>query len=276
MKVAQGALPGILFAAAAAAQDPAAIVRRSLELDQHNSQLARAYTFLQRVDQRNLDGDGKVKSRTVRTYDITMLEGSPYVRLVQKDDKPLPAAEEKKEQDKLAKNIEQRKKETPEQRKKRLAEADKERESFRKPLLDIPEAFELRLAGTERHDGRELYVIEGKPRPGYGPHGGISRIFPKVAGKLWVDAKSYEWVKAEAEVLDTISFGWFLARVRKGTWMHFEQTWVNEEIWLPKRIEIGGGARVLFKNIRTEAEITFSNYRKFQSDSRILTVEPAP
>src|SRR5271169_3222612 len=90
----------------AAAQGPAAraIVRRSLEANEQNCKIARNSTFLQRTEERRMDGSGQVKSKDVKTYDITLLQGSPYIRLVARDDHPLPPAEEKKEQDKLNKS----------------------------------------------------------------------------------------------------------------------------------------------------------------------------
>ena len=51
-----------------------------------------------------------------------------------------------------------------------------------------------------------------------------------------------------------------------------ETTRVNGEIWLPKRIEAKVDARVaLLKKLRTEAEVNYSEYRKFQTESRIVS-----
>jgi hypothetical protein len=56
--------------------------------------------------------------------------------------------------------------------------------------------------------------------------------------------------------------------------MTFEQTRVNDEVWLPKRVTIELAARVLLlKNIRSEIEVTYRDYRKFQSDSRVVGFE---
>jgi len=87
---------GVLFVCAGvllAADDPREIVRRSTEENRRNEKLAETYTFIERQEERNLDSHGRVEHRTVRTFDITLTEGSPYRRLVARDDKPLPPNE---------------------------------------------------------------------------------------------------------------------------------------------------------------------------------------
>jgi hypothetical protein len=53
--------------------------------------------------------------------------------------------------------------------------------------------------------------------------------------------------------------------------LHFEQTRVNDEIWLPSSILVRADARVaLVKKVRAEFDIRYSGYQKFQSDSHIV------
>jgi hypothetical protein len=257
------------------AQDPRQIVLHSLELDSRNERIARNYTFLTRNETRQVDGQGRLKQRRVLTYDVTLLEGSPYQRLIARDDKPLSPAEERKEEEKLRKSIEQRRKETPDQRARRLADWEKKRRQDHEPLLEIPDAFELRIAGEERVDGKDAWIIDATPRPGFRPRSRLARLFPKFKGRLWIDKQDSVWVKVEAEALDSISIGLFLARLQKGARMTFEQTRVNDEVWLPKRVTVALAARVLLlKSFRAEVEATYMNYRKFQSESRLVGFEP--
>jgi len=267
-----------LFAAAcavAAAQDAREIVLRSIGLDRRYSEIARNYTFIQHTEQRDLDSQGAVKRVTTRDYDVTLLEGSPYMRLIRRNGRPLPPDEERKEREKLERSIAGRMKETPAERAARLAEWKRRQEKQRGPLREIPDAFDLRLAGEERLDGRDIYVIDATPRPGYRGKDRIGKNFPKLKGRLWIDKQTYEWVKAEAEVLDTISYGFILVRVQPGTKLVLEQARVNDEVWLPKRFHADGTARVgLLKKIRLEYEMSFGNYRKFQAESRVTGAEP--
>ena len=96
-------------------------------------------------------------------------------------------------------------------------------------------------------------------------------------GKIWIDKQDYHWARVEAEVIDTISFGAFLVRLAKGSHLEADQTRVNGEVWLPKRMEAEASARVaLVKKFRGRIEITYSDYKKFQTDSRIISVAPVP
>jgi len=271
----------VLFLAAActltAAQDPREIVRRSVQLMGHNLAIARNYTFLERSETRELDSDAHVKSRKIMLYDVTLLEGSPYRRLVGKDDHGLSPEEERIEQKKLADSIAQRQKETPAERARRIADWEKKRQREREPLNEVPDAFNFRIAGEAQIDGRDAWVIEGTPRPGYHARSSLAKLFPKFRGKLWIDKADYQWVKTEAEVTDNISWGLFVARLSKGARLDVQMTRVNDEVWLPKHIEAKVSARVaLVKKYRIEADTSFSNYRKFQVDSRMFAATPQP
>jgi hypothetical protein len=271
----------VLFLAAActltAAQDPREIVRRSVQLMDHNLAIARNYTFLERSETRELDSDAHVKSRKIMLYDVTLLEGSPYRRLVGKDDHGLSPEEERIEQKKLADSIAQRQKETPAERARRIADWEKKRQREREPLGEVPDAFNFRIAGEAQIDGRDAWVIEGTPRPGYHARSSLAKLFPKFRGKLWIDKADYQWVKTEAEVTDNISWGLFVARLSKGARLDVRMTRVNDEVWLPKHIEAKVSARVaLVKKYRIEADTSFSNYRKFQVDSRMVAATPQP
>jgi hypothetical protein len=261
----------------AAAQDPREIVRRSIQLMHQNLALARNYTFLERSEVRELDSGGHVKTRKVLLYDVTLLEGSPYRRLVGKDDHPLSPEENRKEEKKLQDSIAERSKETSAQREKRLAEWERRRRRQREPLSEIPDAFNFRLAGEEQLGGRDLWVIEASPRPGYVGRTRMGKLFPKFRGKLWIDKLGYQWVRTEAEAADNISLGLFIARLNKGAWIKVEMTRVNDEVWLPRQIEASGSARLaLVKKFNIETQTTYSNYRKFQADSRIVSISPQP
>src|SRR5271169_4376547 len=105
----------IIAAVMAGAEDPREIVRRSTEENRRAEKLAESYTFIERQDQRGFDSRGRDQHHTVKSYDVTLTEGSPYRRLIARDDKPLPADEERGEQQKLEKSIEQRRSESPAQ-----------------------------------------------------------------------------------------------------------------------------------------------------------------
>jgi len=259
----------------AGAQDPREIVRRSVQQIDHSLALARNYTFLERSETRELDSDARVKTRKILTYDVTMLEGSPYRRLVGKDDHGLSPDEERIEQKKLQDSIAERRKETPAQRAKRIADWERRRRRELEPIDEVPDGFDFRITGEETIDGRDAWIIQASPRPGYRPRSTLAKFFPKFRGTLWVDKADYQWIRTQAEVTGDISWGLFVARLSKGARFDIQMTRVNDEVWLPKRIEAKAAARIaLVKKYRIEADTSFSNYRKFQVESNIKPIDP--
>ena len=265
-----------VMTAAAGQPDAREIVQRSVTASDENWKMARNYTFLQRTEERQIDSTGRVKSKEVKTYDVTLLEGSPYFRLLERDDHPLPAAEEKKEQVKLEKSIADRMKETPEQRRRRIEDYDKRRERQREAMREVAEAFDFRNVGQDTVDGREVWILEASPHPGYRPRSRDAKILPHVRGKLWIDQQSYHWVKLEAEVIHPVSWGLFLVRLDPGARIRFDETRVNDEVWLPQHVSVAASARLgVFKKLRVQEDTTYRNFRKFQTDSRLVVAEHA-
>lgn len=257
-----------------AAEDARDIVRRSCELDQKNAEVARNYTFLQRQVESDLDSSNQPKNTQIRTWDVTLREGSPYRRLVARNDQPLSANEQKQEDEKLQKSIELRRKETPEQRDRRIADWHRRQQRQHEPLQELPDAFDFRIVGEESLSGGEVYVIDATPKRGYKPKSSATSFFPKVKARLWIDKSDYQWAKVEMDTLDTISFGGFVLRLAKGGHLTLEQTRINREVWLPKHITLQASARlILVKGYHKSLDITFSDYKKFQSDSRIVSTE---
>ncbi len=253
------------------AQDAREIVRRSLELDKRNAEIARSYTFIQRQQQREVDAGGQVKKIGSDTYDVTLMEGSPYRRHIAHDDLPLSPKEQAKEEEKLRRSIEDRRKESPEARAQRVQDWERKQQKQRDPLREVPEAFDLKLAGEAKISGVDTWMIDATPRPGYKPHSQASSFFPKVRARFWIAKQDFQWVKIDMESLDTITFGGFLLRMAKGSHLEFEAARVNNEVWLPKRVVLRGAMRVaLVKLMRGDMTFEFSEYKKFQTESRIV------
>lgn len=266
-----------IFGAAllSAADDPKTLVKRALDADLQGQEAARNYTFLRRDDVRMLDGSGQTKSHSVKTNDVTLLEGSPYNRLVERNDKPLSADEQKFEDNRLQYSIDQRRKETPEQRQKRIAEWDRKRHEQTEHLKEIPDAFDFKLAGEDRIDGVAVWTIDGMPHPGYKPKSSLASYFTKIKGRIWIAKDSPHIVKLEFDTLDTIAIGAFLVRLKKGGHIMVQQTHVNDEIWLPKHVTVKASARILLvKGFNLDADYSFRDYKKFSADSHVLSSQP--
>ena len=250
------------------AQDPLEIVRRSVERDWTDYASVKNYTYSERTEIRRYTAAGKVSDSRVETHEILILSDRPYERLIARGDRPLSQSEARKEQAKLDREVAKRENESEARR----SEYEKQRAEDRAFIREIPDAFNFRLDSEENISGQPAWVIDAEPKPGYRAVHSNAKIFSKIRAKIWIEQATYHWVKVDAEAIDTLWFGLGLLRVAPGGTLHFEQTRVNEEIWLPSRILVRADARVaLVKKVRAELDIRYSDYRKFQSDSHIVS-----
>src|SRR5580698_451330 len=239
--------------------------------DLENDKRQRDYTYIDREVQHNLDGKGQTKSTEVKTYEVLDIYGEQVRRLIEKDDKPLDAKDAGKEEEKIQKIIDKRKNESDEDRKKREEKEAKEREDNRKFVREVADAYDFKLVGTEEIDGREAWVIDGEPRPEFEPQMKESKFLSKFHGRVWIDKGDLQLAKMDIEAIDTVSLGWVLARVHKGTRVMLEQTRVNDEVWLPLHVTFKVDARVaLLKGYNIDGEQEYRDYKKFRTSSKIV------
>jgi hypothetical protein len=238
-----------------------------------NYQKQRDYTYIDREVENQLDGQGGIKSTESKTYEIMELYGEQVERLVAKDDKPLSEKDAAKEKERIEKLTNKRKNESEEDRAKRQAEEEKQREKNREFVREVADAYDFHLLGSEMLNGRDAWVIGAEPRPGFQARLKEAQILPKYHGRLWIDKNDLQLVKLDVEAIDTVSFGWVLARIHKGTRLVMEQTRVNQEVWLPQHISFRLDARVaVFKGYNQENEETFRDYKKFRATAKIVSV----
>jgi hypothetical protein len=246
------------------------LIRRSADNDLENDKKQRDYTYVERQEERHLDGKGQVKSTEIKTYDVMEIYGEQVQKLTAKDDKPLSDKDARKEDEKIQKLIDKRKNESDDDRRKRLEKEEKDREEGRQFVKEIADAYNFKLVGIESLNGRENYVIDCDPRPGYQPHMKEARFLSKARGRVWIDKNDLQMKKLDVVFIDTVSFGLFLARIHKGSRVVVENVRVNDEVWLQQRVAVKIDVRVaLLKNYNVEVDVEDSNYKKFRSTTTI-------
>ena len=243
------------------------------EKDIENDKRQRDYTYIERHVEHKLDGKDQVKSTEAKTYEVMELYGEQVMRLIEKDDKPLSEKEAAKEEERIRKLTDKRKNESEDERRKREEKEEKDRGQGRKFVREVADAYNFRLVGIEQVDGRDAWVIDGEPRPGYEPHMKDAKFLPKFHGRVWIDKNDLQWMKLDVECIDTVSLGWVLARIHRGTRVVIEQTRVNDEVWLPRHVAFKFNARVaLFKGYNVDGEQSYRDYKKFRSSTKIVGV----
>lgn len=253
------------------------LFRRVADADLTNNKKQRDYTYTEREEMHALDGKGHVKSTESKTYDVMELYGSQIHRLVAKDGKPLSGDAARKEEERIQKVVARRTSEDEKERQKREERAEKRREDDRQFVREVADAYNFHLARVESLDGRDTYVIDAEPRPGYRPHLKEAGFLPKFRFRAWIDKREAEWKKLDIQCIDTVSFGLVLARLHKGSRIVIEQTRVNDEVWLPQHMTVKVDARIaLLKGFNIEQDTTYRDYKKFRTDTKIVPVGEVP
>lgn len=253
-----------------------ALIRDASVKDIENDKRQRDYTYVEREEQHKLNGKGETQSVESKTHEVMVLYHEPVERLIAKDDKPLSPKDAAKEDERIQKIVDKRKNESDNDRKKRLEKEEKQREDDRQFVSEVTDAYNFHLAGVEALNGRDAWVIDAEPRPGFEPRRKEAKILPKFRFRVWIDKADTEWVKLDADCIDTVSFGWFLARIHKGSHIEIDQTQVNEEVWLPKHVSLKVEARVaLLANVNVTEEVTYRDYKKFRTDTKIVPLGEA-
>jgi len=236
------------------AQDVAAIIRQSTEAN--NRDWAAAPEFDNSERDRTKDGD--------RTYSVTMLDGSPYQRLIAVNGHDLGT-----EQEKYERVVSERKHESPQKRGERIAKYQAERKRDHTMLEQMAAAFDFHLVGKRVLGGHKVYVLKATPRKGYKPPDRDSQVLPGMEGTLWIDQQTSQWVKDEAHVTHPVRIEGFIAEVEPGTRLEVEKCPVTSDIWLASHYSMKSNAKVmLFIPHKGAEDDTFFDYHKADASAR--------
>jgi hypothetical protein len=194
-------------------------------------------------------GDGS------KTFEVVMMDGSPYRRLVTINGKPLSAAQQAAERQKEAAARRQRASESPSARKARIAKYERGRQRDNAMMSQLTVAFNFTLNGEDTLRGHRVYVLDATPRPGYVPPNRDCEVLPGMRGKLWIDQQSFQWVQVEAEVITPVSIGGFLATVNPGTRFQLDkEPFGDGSVWFPSLFKMQANAKVLFLFSKNSSE----------------------
>ena len=197
-----------LAAVSFASHDADSIIQRSVEANAEDWKAAPDYDYFERDVQ---------QAGGTKTYKELMIYGSPYEELVAVNGKPLSPEQQAQEQQKLEAAIVERQKESPKERVQRIARYERERNRNHLLMEQLTKGFVFTLGGEQKLGPHEVYVLKATPRPGYEPPNNEAKVLTGMEGTLWIDKKTFQWVKVEATVIRPVSIAGFIAQVQPGT-----------------------------------------------------------
>jgi hypothetical protein len=225
---------------------------------------------------KELDGHGGIKKTETEEYDVFWIEGVPVHRMTKKNGKELSAEEQKKEGERIDREIVKVK-----EKRKKADEQGKETGPHGEEEITVSRLLELGSFTNARRvqwNGRDTIAVDFAGDP----HAKIKTRFEEVirdmVGTAWVDEQDRTLVKAQGHFLNTFKIGGGLVvNIQNGTSFSMEQRKVNNEVWLPAMVEGQGEARtLLFFNLHGSVQGVESDYRKFKATSTIVPVEGTP
>lgn len=214
---------------AAAAIVPLDIVREAVARSEKTENLKEQYS----LTQENVQRSGT--KTTSKTYELAFRGGKPHRKLIRRDDLPVQGDFEPY---------------TPNE--KRRSEM----------MGEMVKAFDYTLAGEERVDEFDCWVLFAKPKPGYKAPSMQTSFLTQMEGRIWISKKYTRLVKLDVKSIGPVSFGWFLAKLAPGTRIYVEQTRVDDDVWMSKLFRMTYDVRILFKSLKGEMEQVQSNFRR--------------
>jgi hypothetical protein len=217
-----------------------------------------------------VDSKGQVKKTTVTEFDHFWVNGVPIRRLVKKDGRELSGGELAKENeriDKLAAKARERRDKGDAQGKETDARGNEE--------ITVSRLLELGAFSNARRvqlNGRDTIAVDYAGDPKAKTRNRAEDVVRDMLGTAWVDEQDHVLARVEGHFVNAYKIGGgLIVDIKKDTRFTFEQTKVNDEVWLPARIDAAGAFRaLLFDSFNGSFHAEESNYRKFRTSATVL------
>ena len=241
---------------ALADDNAAAILQRYVAAEKENATHAAQYTYSEKETTFRFDSHGTPRVAQSKTWDVLFVEGKPYRKLVAHDDQPLSAREAAKEDERLQKTAEERR------RNHHLNPFSKTVTVAR--TSEMTELYSCRIENEEDLQGRRAWVIACDPKPGLTPADKRQQELLSLSRKMWIDQTSCALLKA----VDTALEGHPV--MQPGSTISTQFALINNDAWLPVSGLIEGHARVAkLISGRARTEYEYSHFQKFDVQSTV-------
>jgi hypothetical protein len=244
------------------AEDGEAIMQRVLRHveEQARAGVKKAYSFQKRSITEEWNAQGNPVETNDRTYQVLIIGGAPYDRLVRIGNRALTQKESQAEERKEA-----------EQRRKTKSAGRAPRGGDEEGALtpELVARFTYKLVARETRRGRSTLVVEFEPRGDRKRDKTISeKVMGRLAGRLWIDDQDAELAQLQFHLTGELSLGWF------GLIGSLSQCEVNVE---NQRLPDGGWVTVLqTTEIRGRKVLSSMHNRSRDECSGFKAVEGGP
>ena len=257
-------IPFVSAAGQQTAQAPLPDIRQLMhEVQEHQKQLDRIrenYTYTSYQVVQDIDENGQVKKTESSEYNDFFVNGHVIERKVKSNDKPLDAHEEEKETGRVKKLVEKAEK-TP---------RDQALEGQTISVSRMLDIMDVRNERRELYRGEPAIVFDFVGRKDAKTHGMAEDASKKLQGTIWISEADRQVAHLEVSFDDNFRLaGGLVATVQKGSNFRFDQSKVNDEIWLPTGAEGTMQARLLLvKKLRQHFKERVYDYQRFKVETQ--------
>lgn len=228
------ALAALCIAVPAQEKASDGMVRRALQAELHNAPNGQ-HPMRYRLR--------KSSPRLATTKEIVETRDGAVARLIAVNDRPLSAADEQKEQDRLNGLLAD-----PGRQRSRKQSQDADMARVLKVLRVLPDAFLYTPAGSFQTPSGRVEKFGFRPNPRFDPPDLETQVLTAMTGEIWIDPAAERVVHLEGHLTRDVDFGWgLLGRLYKGGWVTVDQADVGNHQWRIVRFQMAINGRVLFK-----------------------------
>jgi hypothetical protein len=267
-------IPAPQAAAAATLQAPLPDIptlMRQVEINQRTSEdIQKTYLYHSVVTRTEVDSHGRDTKVLTTESDHFWLNGVPVERTLRRNGKDLTPDELAKEDQRIDKEAHK----AHDRREKGDANG-KETDPRGNDEITVSRFLSLGAFTNPRRiqlDGRSTIVVDYAGDPHAKAQNRAEDAVRDLAGTIWVDEQDKAIVRLEGRFAQPFKLGAGLfVDVKANTSFMLQQRKVNDEVWLPARVQAQGSARIfLFASFTGRVLVVNSGYRKFRTSSRVL------
>lgn len=235
--------------------DGNALVRSMVGRQRAREEAMNRYTYDVLVTEEHLDGQGRVTRRESEAFEVFYVKGLPVRRRVARDGRPLDARAQAREDAAVREKVE------------RIRQGRVAREQPGVRLSQVLERYDFRTLSRETRECRSVLLLEFQPLRGKRD---LERdnVLRALRGRLVVDEADAAVLRAELHNSQGIKFAWGLGASLRSLTLSLDFRRMEDGVWLPLRVEAAfQGRMLLFKGVRRRQTTSFSNFRRFTTET---------
>ncbi|HEX3986849.1 MAG TPA: hypothetical protein VHX13_09600 [Acidobacteriaceae bacterium] len=254
------ALPALAQTGAAPLPDVPTLIQQVRDHQREMESVQEDYTFHETDVTHELHKDGSVKKTESEEYEVFFVNTHPVRRLIRKDGKDLDPGQQKKEQDRIAKDVEKAQQTPPGQ------------SPHGDPSISVSNILSMAKISQPRRvmlDGRNTIAFDFTGNPRAKAHNLAEEAALRTWGTIWIDEKDRQVRRLVATLGSNVHAGFGLLSLSKGSNLTFDQKLINSELWLPTSANINLVAHAIgILGFRAQIHMTDDGYKKFHAQAQ--------